>query len=44
MIETRKVHWDAVYATRASDAMSWFQPEPTMSLPLLDHAGLTSAA
>ena len=37
----RKAHWERVYATKASDAVSWFQPEPTVSLRLLDAAGMT---
>lgn len=39
----RKAHWDRVYATRASDEVSWFQPEPTTSLQLLERSGLTAA-
>lgn len=37
----RRKHWEAVYQTKASDAVSWFQPEPTQSLDLLHRAGLT---
>lgn len=37
----RRTHWDTVYTTKASDAVSWFQPEPTQSLRLLHRAGLT---
>jgi SAM-dependent methyltransferase len=37
----RKAHWDRVYATKASDAVSWFQPEPALSLRLLAAAGMT---
>jgi SAM-dependent methyltransferase len=37
----RKAHWDRVYATKASDAVSWFQPEPATSLCLFDAAGVT---
>lgn len=39
----RKAHWDEIYATTASDAVSWFQPEPSVSLRLLDAAGMTPA-
>lgn len=28
-------HWDSVYATKGSDAVSWYQAEPGMSLRLL---------
>ncbi len=39
-----KTHWEHVYATKASDAVSWFQPEPTASLRLLDAAGMTTGS
>jgi len=39
----RKAHWERIYATRASDAVSWFQPEPATSLRLLDAAGVNPA-
>ena len=39
----RKAHWDRVYTTKASDEVSWFQPEPTISLQLLERSGLTAA-
>jgi len=29
-------HWDTVYATKASDEVSWFQATPTTSLRLLE--------
>jgi SAM-dependent methyltransferase len=35
-----KTHWEHVYATKAPDAVSWFQSEPTVSLRLLDAAGI----
>jgi hypothetical protein len=39
----RKAHWEHVYTTKASDRVSWFQPEPVVSLRLLETAGLTAA-
>jgi len=36
----RKAHWENVYATKASDAVSWFQIEPSASLRLLDATGV----
>lgn len=39
----RKAHWETVYRTKASDTVSWFQSEPTLSLRLLEHAGVTAA-
>lgn len=32
-------HWDKVYATRAEDAVSWFQPTPEISLELIRELG-----
>jgi hypothetical protein len=37
----KKAHWERVYTTRASDGVSWFQPEPAISLRLLEAAGLS---
>jgi hypothetical protein len=37
----RKDHWEQVYRAKASDAVSWFQPAPTVSATLIDAAGLT---
>lgn len=34
-MEGAREHWDAVYATKARDDVSWFQAEPTTSLRLL---------
>ena len=39
----RKAHWDRVYTTKASDEVSWFQPEPTISLRLLERSRLTAS-
>ena len=39
----RKAHWDRVYTTKQSDEVSWYQPEPTISLQLLEQTGLTAA-
>ncbi len=36
----RKSHWQRVYTTKETDAVSWFQPEPTISARLLEAAGL----
>ena len=35
-----RAHWDRVYTTKPSDAVSWFQREPAVSLHLLDAMGL----
>ena len=33
-------HWDDVYANKADSETSWFQPEPTTSLAVLDALGV----
>ncbi len=35
----RKSHWEQIYRTKASDGVSWFQAEPTLSLRLIEAAG-----
>ena len=35
-----KQHWDEVYAQKAEDSVSWFQPRPELSLALIAAAGL----
>jgi hypothetical protein len=36
----RKQHWERAYETTDATAVSWFQPEPTLSLRLLEAGGL----
>ena len=36
----RRAHWDGVYATRATDQVSWYQPRPGTSLELIARTGL----
>ena len=38
----QREHWQRVYTTKATDEVSWFQPTPTVSLRLLDAAGLAA--
>lgn len=40
MSDTTQEHWQRVYATRASDAVSWFQEEAVTSLAMIAAAGL----
>jgi SAM-dependent methyltransferase len=40
MNETRKQHWEDVYATKAPDEVSWFQPVPAQSLYLIEATGI----
>jgi len=40
---SRQAHWDNVYTAKASDAVSWFQAEPTVSLRLLDRVSVGPA-
>ena len=39
-----KTHWDQVYSTKSSDAVSWYQPHAERSLRLIRAAGLPSSA
>ena len=40
----RKTHWERIYATKPSNAVSWFQEEPSLSLRLLEAAGVGPAS
>ena len=37
-------HWDRVYATKAADAVSWYQTQPKISLELIAAANLPADA
>jgi len=39
-----KDHWEKVYATRASDAVSWFQPHADLSVNLIKATGVSHDA
>lgn len=36
----RVAHWNHIYSTKQSDEVSWYQPEPTISLQLIDRLEL----
>jgi hypothetical protein len=36
----RKEHWERIYQTKEATEVSWFQPQPTLSIRLLESAGL----
>lgn len=36
----KQTHWDQIYATKASEEVSWYQQEPTISLQLIEEAHL----
>ncbi len=36
-----KAHWEAVYQSRSPTELSWYQPQPTRSLELLEQLGMT---
>ena len=38
----RAAHWNQVYTTKAANDVSWFEPLPTVSLELLEAAGMTA--
>lgn len=40
----RKEHWEQVYSTRATDAVSWFQSHATASLELIRTTGVPPSA
>jgi trans-aconitate methyltransferase len=44
MAETRIEHWDAVYASKADENLSWHQDDPAVSLELCDVAGISSGS
>ena len=35
-----KQHWEAIYADRPAEAVSWYQREPALSLALIEAAGV----
>lgn len=37
----RATHWNKVYTTKSEHEVSWFEPLPTISLEMLDAAGMT---
>ena len=43
-MDSRRTHWDNVYARKAPGEVSWFEPEPAMSLRMLDAAGLAASS
>lgn len=40
----KRAHWDAVYLTKQSDEVSWYQPRPEPSLAALDRLELPGSA
>lgn len=43
-VDARTRHWGEVYAERGEQGVSWFTPQPVVSLDLLDAAGIGPAA
>jgi trans-aconitate methyltransferase len=39
-VNERRAHWDRVWRTKSPDQMSWYQPEPGISLELIAAAGI----
>ena len=39
-VDEMKSHWDQVYLTKASDAVSWYQPHANVSLSLIRETGI----
>ncbi len=44
MNESRKSHWEGVYATKAPAEVSWYQPVPAKSLTLIRSTGVPLTA
>ncbi len=40
----RKAHWESVFETKPTDAVSWYEASPTTSVSLLVEAGLTAGS
>ncbi|MGO4702850.1 class I SAM-dependent methyltransferase [Dyella sp. 2RAB6] len=40
----RGSRWDEVYRNKSADTVSWFQARPTLSLTLIEHAGVPKGA
>lgn len=40
----RRAHWEQVWRTRAPQQVSWYQPEPTVSLELIEASGIEKDA
>ena len=43
-VDAARLHWDRVYAEKAPDAVSWFEPVPRESLAMIEALGLPPAA
>ena len=37
----RKTHWEGVYQEKSPLQVSWFQKQPSLSLELIHHTGIT---
>ncbi len=44
MSDSRREHWNEVYATKPADSVSWYQSVPRFSLDLIGRAGLAPEA
>lgn len=43
MTGSRKPHWEGVHGASEPDQVSWWQPEPTLSLRLIEASGVSHA-
>lgn len=39
MSQDRQLHWETVYRTKSDEQVSWSEPDPSISLALIDAAG-----
>ena len=42
--EDKQSHWQRVYETKSATEVSWYQPEPRVSLELIDNTGVSRDA
>ena len=40
----RAAHWNRVYTSKGEREVSWFEPQPTVSLEMLEAAGMTTSS
>ena len=41
MITNIKDHWNTVYSSNPDDQLGWYEPEPQVSLDLINHCSLS---
>jgi 2-polyprenyl-3-methyl-5-hydroxy-6-metoxy-1,4-benzoquinol methylase len=44
LVSSERAHWESTYATKATDAVSWYEPRPERSLELIQATGVSHDA